>query len=401
MESDLQANLENWLGEKLRKLGYKEYMFEIGNGLTGGHIADGCFFKVVEKGDSSKTLNLLLKKGKVTGGDFNDSLVKCCENEAVFYSKLLPRLLEFNDSKKASKFEYIPKCYLAIRTEKEQVVIMEDLNASNFKMNNPKHALDLNHLEKIMEAYGEWHALGMAFNDHHPKEFNDLAKLFSSIENTNMIIEIQLAVKKMHGQVAEMYEKRGQNDMAEKVRKLGNDFRGARQILINPENSRSVTFKHGDNWNNNYLFHYPINGTVPDKVKIVDWQVVGASSPLLDVVSCLYTCSSKEELNQLDDLLKIYHRKFSEKMRELDSDPDKLFSYEYLVEQWKNFAIFGLSQTIGFFQFRGKKEISYIAFDDKGANDKGESFFTLSVDEDVYFPEVDGVFSHAVSRGFM
>lgn len=71
----------------------------------------------------------------------------------------------------------------------------------------------------------------------------------------------------------------------------------------------------------------------------LDFQLARYASPATDISYTLF-CSCSQQLREkhFDDLIKIYHNSLSAYLRELGSDPEKLFPYDALLDQLKNFS---------------------------------------------------------------
>lgn len=77
-------------------------------------------------------------------------------------------------------------------------------------------------------------------------------------------------------------------------------------------------------------------------MKLVDFQIVRLGTPVHDLSYFFYTGGSKALFDKLDDYLKIYHDSLSKNLRELGSDPEKLYPFKQLKNDWKNYARFGV-----------------------------------------------------------
>lgn len=74
----------------------------------------------------------------------------------------------------------------------------------------------------------------------------------------------------------------------------------------------------------------------------LDWQASRLVSPVYDLSYFIFTCCPPEVLQDFDDLNRIYYESFSNFSKELGSDPEKVFPYEELGNQWKKYGKFGL-----------------------------------------------------------
>lgn len=85
----------------------------------------------------------------------------------------------------------------------------------------------------------------------------------------------------------------------------------------------------------------------PPEVCLLDWQQARAGSPALDLAYFIFTCTDKPLRDQYyDHLIREYYESLSSFLRELGSDPDKLFPFEVLQEHLKKFCVFGLFVAI-------------------------------------------------------
>lgn len=77
-------------------------------------------------------------------------------------------------------------------------------------------------------------------------------------------------------------------------------------------------------------------------MRFVDFQISRLGSPLLDFAYFFYTCSPKRILDDVDKYLEIYHISLSSFLKELGSDPEKVFPFCVLKEHWRKYSKFGL-----------------------------------------------------------
>lgn len=68
-------------------------------------------------------------------------------------------------------------------------------------------------------------------------------------------------------------------------------------------------------------------------------------SPALDLSYYLLTSTTKELRVRYEDLIKVYHDSMSELITKLGSDPQKLFPFDELKNQLKQFGVYGVIMT--------------------------------------------------------
>lgn len=91
------------------------------------------------------------------------------------------------------------------------------------------------------------------------------------------------------------------------------------------------------------------------------------SSPVYDLSYMLYTSASIEDIRNLDKYLKIYYESFSDTVKSLGSDPEKLLPYGALKEDWKKYCKFGIQLGIMVHKMKlfDKNDMSKVGSDDK------------------------------------
>lgn len=71
--------------------------------------------------------------------------------------------------------------------------------------------------------------------------------------------------------------------------------------------TESTAITHADIWRNDIKFKYDENGK-PIEAGFLDWQIARNSSPVLDIVYCIFYCTTKELRSQYyDEFLQIYY----------------------------------------------------------------------------------------------
>lgn len=74
----------------------------------------------------------------------------------------------------------------------------------------------------------------------------------------------------------------------------------------------------------------------------LDFQLSKLASPVHDLSYFLFTCLGEDTVEYFDQFNNLYYETLSASLREMGSDPNKLFPYEEFLNQWKKFYIFGL-----------------------------------------------------------
>lgn len=76
-------------------------------------------------------------------------------------------------------------------------------------------------------------------------------------------------------------------------------------------------------------------------LKLLDWQIVKPGSPVQDLSYCLYSGASLDTFERLDDLLKFYYDHFSAVLRQCGENPEEVYPFSTLKDEWKEYCKFG------------------------------------------------------------
>ena len=77
-------------------------------------------------------------------------------------------------------------------------------------------------------------------------------------------------------------------------------------------------------------------------MKLLDFQLVVASTPVHDLSYFFYTSGCKKLFDKLEEYLDIYHESFSKFASEVGCDPNELLPRQMLSEDWKKYSHFGM-----------------------------------------------------------
>lgn len=78
----------------------------------------------------------------------------------------------------------------------------------------------------------------------------------------------------------------------------------------------------------------------------MDWQLVKTGSPVQDLSYCLYSGASLDTFERLDDLLKVYYDNFSSVLRQCGENPEEVYPFTTLKEEWKKHCKFGWATSL-------------------------------------------------------
>ncbi|XP_066154259.1 uncharacterized protein [Euwallacea fornicatus] len=226
-------------------------------------------------------------------------------------------------------------------TENEEVLVLQNAKAIGYELHDRFQPLNFNHLKLTFENYGRWHAFGIAYRDQHPEEFR---KRFSDLECVIIALlpTLKSVIDNSEQTLYAVLDEQGELDLKKRFKGLLKGSIYESILYYNSKREENCIVLHGDCWNNNFMFKYTDDDkTTPQKVIFLDFQVSKIGSPVLDLSYHFYSTASGSEHQYFDTLLRIYHNSLSSTIKQLGSDPDKLFPYEELIRQWKEYSLFG------------------------------------------------------------
>lgn len=81
----------------------------------------------------------------------------------------------------------------------------------------------------------------------------------------------------------------------------------------------------------------------PTRVCLIDYKNTSFLSPVIDIFNYLFLSTDKRFRDyHAEEMLREYHAALSKIIRQLGSDPDRLFSWQMFQEEMKKFAIFNV-----------------------------------------------------------
>ncbi|CAG9833073.1 unnamed protein product [Diabrotica balteata] len=264
-------------------------------------------------------------------------------NENYFYEHVWASLEHFQESY-GGKFVFhkIPKCYLTNSKQNSETIVLEKL--THFRANDLTELFTREQLLLVFQEYGRFHALSFAYKEKHPQEYQ---RLVSQIrDNYKHYKDIKMYVEAMNysHKICVSYL---DDKIASDIKHYSQYATNAMEIYIESsqyKGNKSVV-THGDGWISNYMFHYDTTGK-PLDLRFVDFQLSRIGTPVYDLSSSLYACSSPDLFSDFNRLLEVYYSSLSQSLRGMDCDPDKIYSFEDLTRDWKTYSKFGFSYAV-------------------------------------------------------
>lgn len=267
------------------------------------------------------------------------------KNEISFYERVLPALLEFQSKKPVNDpFDKYAKLVFSFMDGTHDVICLEDASLQNFGSAVRQEGIDLAHCKLTFKVLAQFHALSFAMKDQEPEKFNEIkGAVFETYYHERLWGWYERFWKRIGGIAVDAVEKEYPNSIyVDKVKQFCVPETYKRMIDAATNTLSTGVISHGDSWTNNFLFKY--DGATPTDAKIIDFQLSRCASPVLDLSFIIYACTSQElRLKHYDELLKYYYQVLSTQIREMGSDPDKVYSWDVFMNEIKRYSYFGLA----------------------------------------------------------
>ncbi|XP_075986164.1 uncharacterized protein LOC142983171 [Anticarsia gemmatalis] len=267
------------------------------------------------------------------------------KNEINFYQVVLPGLLEFQSTKTLSDpFNKYAKLVFAYSDGCNDVVCLEDQSIHNFGSAVRQTGIDNDHCKMTLKVFAQFHAISFAMKDQQPEKFEKLKNAIFEVYYDERLWDWYIRFwKRISGIAINAVEEEYPNSIyVEKIKQFCVPERYQDMINAATKTTKTGVISHGDSWTNNFLYKYE-DGR-PVDTKIIDFQLTRCATPVLDLAFMIYACTSHDLREKYyDDWLKYYHDVLSKQIREMGSDPNKVYPWELFMEEIKKYSYFGLA----------------------------------------------------------
>lgn len=128
------------------------------------------------------TLNLFIKLANLNEEtrEKNEVVSKVYLVESLFYTQLAAKYERLYEKNKVPLEDrlLIPKYYAHDLTRLEEILVLEDLEASGYENFDRMKTFDWEYAAAAVQSMARLHALGLALKDEDPSEFEDLVRHF-------------------------------------------------------------------------------------------------------------------------------------------------------------------------------------------------------------------------------
>ncbi|XP_030766423.1 uncharacterized protein LOC115890359 isoform X1 [Sitophilus oryzae] len=275
--------------------------------------------------------------------------------EIYVYETLFPEFQNFQEQYHISKpFNSTPKYYGSSSEDLNEMIVLENLKESKYKLHTRREPMDSHHLSLVMAEYARLHAVSLAMRKLDPEKFKEL----SDKVKLNVLMEHEMKKDRPIDQVFSdkkanvMFEPvfevlKGREKELEAVEKFSKD--GMKLFFESyTEDSGLKVISHSDCWSANMLFKYEDESypTIPTKVCLIDWQLASLAPPIFDISYFFYICAGKKDLNNYMRFLNVYHTVLGDSLKDFGLDIEEIYPYDRFESDWRKLSKMGYFMTI-------------------------------------------------------
>lgn len=286
------------------------------------------------------------------------SIDKAFKNESVMYKDYFPKVVKFEIP--------IATCLHA----DDNVIVLENLKKSGYRMGNRKESLDLAHCRLCIQAIAKFHSSSYFLKTTKSDELDALMSKISCFSLVGSFYS-RMIENAVTGCIKILKNYEDDTTIAQvipKIEKLvGN---GLEKMVSLTPSERLAVLCHGDFWMNNIIFRYNRENVLND-IKMLDFQASRFQSFAVDLWTFFYTSMKPAVLeNNLEEIVKLYFNTFVSSLNsrvpqsnipKYDEVMNELCEkqlYGFLVAIWYLPALFIDSSTVSDFEDMMSQDVS-------------------------------------------
>lgn len=367
------------LKEFLQHIGVEDYSLELSPGVEEGENFGGVIInsKIKWSNSSGESSSHYVIKSTPPGNVY-DTMVPLQDSflrEIYIYSMVFPEFEKIQDEHNIlNPFKPYPTFYTSLTTTEEKMLVLQNMKVLEFSHRNRHQPLDYEHILLVVKRYAQLHALSYAIRHHKPHLNDEIEKntadhFLSKFEYDGIRSVSQHRI----GNALKALD-----PVEDKViyDKLFYFYENACPILTNLINSKNQyqVISHIDCGIPNFLFKYDHVSNAPIDVSILDWQHTRSDSPAVDLITFIFSSSSKITRERYEELILEYHKCLCSFLEQLQCDGDKMLPFRVLQNELKVYGIVGLYAAISLiyvFSTSGQKLPNVLSDE---SHEKGFSF---------------------------
>lgn len=177
-------------------------------------------------------------------------------HEIYFYHDIWSEMEKFQNEFQGVTSHLIPKCYAVCRVSGKEILVLENLRLSGFKVLPKDVVFDDNHFELALRAYGKFHGISAAFREHNPREYGKLT--YQSEKCINTVFQEDFFQVLMDAYLQNTRDMISDEKIKVKMSKYVTNYKDMLRNSIK-YNGRNSVIIHGDCWSSNLMFKYDVS----------------------------------------------------------------------------------------------------------------------------------------------
>lgn len=246
---------------------YEQCSIAITAGSNKGDNYLGILYRVSIKDTKGNDLNVIIKLPPANAARREQFFARpSFLRESEFYETIYPMFRRFQEEKginvKDDGFYQVPFCYESLTEDLSEGLFLEDLKASGFEMFDRLKDVTADHVNRLMESLGKFHALSLAIKDQKPESITILKEMKDVLLNRDDTFKEQMKsfLEISRNQVSDIINENANKDLKQKAHEhLDRDtFEIRKECIDGTSVEPYAVLCHGDCWNNNFMYRYEV-----------------------------------------------------------------------------------------------------------------------------------------------
>ncbi|XP_050730456.1 uncharacterized protein LOC127005562 isoform X2 [Eriocheir sinensis] len=264
--------------------------------------------------------------------------------ELKMYSEVVKELNDFQAEHANDKYRlFLPEFIYGKCTEKEYVLVMENVKVLGYETNPKEEGLDFEHAMVAVDHVARLHAVSYSYDKTH----NFLEKFpcfqFSTAISTFFKPVVWASLANL---ITFLKSKKTYEDMVHKL-EAGRTTLPSKFAALWDDQSRHrfLSLTHGDFWNSNLMYHHNSSSSSGsndiESLKLIDWQIAQWNNPVFDLHYLLNTSTSfAMRRDHAEEILRHYHTIFTTATATMGT-PVPNWNYEQFKAEFERTSLVG------------------------------------------------------------
>ncbi|XP_047034710.1 uncharacterized protein LOC124640817 [Helicoverpa zea] len=211
-------------------------------------------------------------------------------NEHIMYTEVLPKFVQLQKAAGIPEKDLFrfAKCYGSFNEPPNEVIILEDLNESQFSMLDKFESLSNECVRKVLKDLAVYHSLSFVLKKQEPKKYEEFKKKLT--DGWNVVFSNPLMNNHWKLLEADTVKVLGDKHKHLIENKLIKMFKGRAQLVASGSQRHNV-IQQGDAWTNNIMFK--MEGDSIQSI-MIDYQFATDGNPTLDLLYIIFNCTDHE-----------------------------------------------------------------------------------------------------------